>query len=353
MMKYLAFLTLFLSCLPAGAQTALETLRGAAPETEVNSPEPPRFGGGAGEPVDVSGPDGFPAQAAAAYRSLPNYITLHTIPSPAPMDWTSVGSLALAFARNEIAVELLGQTHAIGHVAFEIGCTLPDGSRTFLMTGQSPVSMKGFSEQVKKGSGFGAFFGYVEGRLQTQDELNQSLTKLSRKKKEAAFLTMQVSRESCLEASRYMAAYRSEGVYTRYGLGVRPLYAEGGGCANVGASVVEVAGPAAFPLLSKQWSRTIYLPKKAMGAPGNPAGAGDIAPFLLTDWTKKPSYPSKLLFFYDPDLVYDWILRAYAAGSSEGRPVQRYSINKSKGVTVDYSGDSAPTQWWKTGGQDE
>ena len=241
MTKYLAFFTLFFYCLPAGAQTALETLRGAAPAAEVNSPEPPRFGGGAGKPVDVSGPDGFPAQAAAAYRSLPNYITLHTIPSPAPMDWTSVGSLALAFARNEIAVELLGQTHSIGHVAFEIGCTLPDGSRTFLMTGQSPVSMKGFSEQVKQGSGFGAFFGYVEGRLQTEDELNQSLTRLSKKNKEAAFLTMQISRESCLEASRYMAAYRSEGVYTRYGLGVRPLYAEGGGCANVGASVLEVA----------------------------------------------------------------------------------------------------------------
>jgi len=348
MTKYLALFAVLFYALPAAAQTALETLKDAAPAAELNIPEP-RFGGNS-QPVDVTGPSGFPAQAAAAYRSLPNYITLHAIPSPGPMDWTNVTALALSFARNQLAVNYFGQTHSIGHVSFEIGCTLPDGSRSFLMTGQSPVSMKGFNEQVKAGSGFGAFFGYVEGRLQTEEELNKSLTSLSGQNKEAAFLTMQVSRESCLEAARYMAAYRDRGVYTRYGLGVRPLYAEGGGCANVGASVVEVAGPAVFPLLSKKWSRTIYLPKKLMGGPDNHVGAGDIAPYLLTNWTKKPSYPSKTLFFYDPDLIYDWILAAHKAGAAEGRALKRYSINRSKGVLLDYSGETAPTAWWKTDG---
>lgn len=352
MTKYAAVFAALFNCLPAAAQPALETLKDAAPAAELNIPEP-RLGGGGSQPADVAGPAGFPAQAAAAYRYLPNYITLHAIPSPGPMNWTSVSSLALSFARNELAVNYFGQTNSIGHVSFEIGCTLPDGSRSFTMTGQSPVSMKGFTEQVKAGSGYGAFFGHVEGRLQTPQELDRALTRLSGQNGEVAFLTMRVSRDSCLEAARYMAAYRAEGVYTRYGLGARPLYAEGGGCANVGASVVEVAGPAVFPQLSEKWSRTIYLPKKLMGGPENHVGAGDIAPYLLSNWTKKPSYPSKTLFFYDPDLIYDWILAAHRAGASEGRPAARYAINKARGVLLDYSADTAPTAWWKTEGGGE
>ena len=345
MLKYI-LLAVVLFCAPLHAQTALEDLRSLSPQAAA-APEPPRLAGHAAD-ADAGGPAGFPAQAAAAYRSLPDYITLHVIPSPAPMDWDSVGMLALSYARNKIEVDHFGETHAIGHVSFEIGCTRPDGSRVFLMTGQSPMHFGDFTGLVKQGSGYGAFFGTVPGRLQGEDEMNKDLTSLSLQKNEVAFVTMKVSNASCLEAVRYMEAYREKGVYKRYGLGVRPLYAEGGGCANVGASVVEVAGPSDFGLFSQKWSRTIYLPKKLMGTPEAPVGLASVVPHAFDNWTRKPSYPSRKLFFYDPDLIYDWTLLAYKSGLAEGRPAARYSINRAPGILLDYSAGSSPTSWWRT-----
>ncbi|HBA60129.1 MAG TPA: hypothetical protein DCZ92_04810 [Elusimicrobia bacterium] len=323
------------------AETGLEQLESSAQGVEISVPKAAFAGGGSSE---AGIPGSFVKAADKAFRGNANYITLYAMPSPHAMDWKNLATLVFSFARNQAAVSLTKQTHAIGHVAFEIGCTLPDGRRTLVVSGQVPKdkdSMGGFTEQAKAGAGYSAFFGYVPGRLQTQEQLETELDTLSNEANEVAFLTLKVSPQSCLEAQRYIKAYDDEGVSTRYGLGVRPLYKEGGGCANVGVSVVEVAGPADFERLSSPWGRTFYVPQELLGDAQNNVGLGDVASYWKYDWTKKPAGEHKKLFFYDPDLIYKWI-RAAGAGS------ERYMVNKSAGLTLDYTSSSSPTQWWRT-----
>ena len=252
------------------------------------------------------------------------------------------------------AVKFTDQTHAIGHVAFEIGCTLEDGRRTLLVSGQvakDKASMTGFLDQAKAGAGYSAFFGSVPGRMQTRAQLETEMDTLSNQEDEVAFLTLKVSRRSCLEAQRYIKAYEDEKVSTRYGLGVRPLYKEGGGCANVGVSVVEVAGPADFSALSAPWSRAYYVPDELLGGAQNQVGLGDVAPYWNYDWSKKPAGRYKELFFYDPDLLYKWI-RAPKPGqpawSNLPDKYVRYQLNNSIGLAMDYTSSSSPSTWWRT-----
>lgn len=334
----------------AGNPGAYEELAAAAGGADIAVPEAMPLVYRGGGSAAGGRPGSFAEAAGRTFRRHPNHITIYAIPSPYPMDWSTLGSLAVSFARNNAAVKLLGQTHAIGHVAFEIGCTLPDGRRDVIVTGQVPSDgMGGFSDQVMAGAGYSAFFGFVPGRLQTRSELEKQMDSLSSQEEEVAFLTLKLSRESCLEAQRYIRAYDAEGVDTRYGLGVRPLYREGGGCANVGVSAVQVAGPGEFGALSRQWSRTFHIPEKLLGSPQDPVGAADVASHLNYDWTRKPAGPYRTLFFYDPDLIYRWIL-----APKPGRPAwdnsppkyERYAVNNSVGLTVDYSSDSRPAAWW-------
>ena len=342
---------LFISAigLPLRAETGLGQLEASAPGTQLSIPAPEVKGAAFSDPASSAYKPGTFAQAAAnTYRGNANYITLYAIPSPHPMDWKNLTTLVYSFARNQAAVSLLHQTHAIGHVAFEIGCTQDDGSRKLVVTGQVPRdkdSMSGFTQDAKSGLGYSTFFSYVPGRLQTREQLETELDTLSNEKGEVAFLTLKVSQQSCLEAQRYIKAYDDEGVSSRYGLGVRPLYKEGGGCANVGVSVVEVAGPADFAQLSAPWSRTFYVPNELLGDSQHHVGLADVASYWKYDWTRKPAGQYRKLFFYDPDLIYKWILASKAGQESK---YEGYAINSSAGVTVDYTASSSPTQWWKT-----
>lgn len=333
------------------AATGVEQLQASAPGGQISIPAPELKSAGPGGQATPAKPGSFAAAADKAYRHYPNYITLQALPSPHPMDWSTFSALAKSFVRNELLVKTTKQTHAIGHVTFEIGCMLPDGSRTLFMSGQAPDGKMANIAEIKAGAGFSALFGYVPGKLQTREAIETELDTLSNISEEAALVTLQVSRESCLEALRYINAYRDEGVYTRYGLGVRPLYMEGGGCANVGVSVVEVGGPADFSALAAPWSRTIYIPNELLGSPQNPVGLGDMLPYWKYDWSRKPASAHRKLFFYDPDLIYSWVQAAYDRGTAGNRSAERYTINKARGVTLDYSLDSRPTAWWRTDAQ--
>lgn len=328
------------------AATVLEQLEAYAPGTEAAVPPVSRGGLIGGGSSHYYRPGSYVKAAGSAYRGNTNYITLYNIRSPHAMDWSDIASLSVSAARNSMLVKLAGQTHSIGHVAFEIGCTLPGGSRNLVVTGQTNSDgMGGFADQVRAGAGYSAFFGYVPGRMQTREELEKEEDTLSNQQDEVNFLTLKVSQASCLEAQRYIKAYEDEKVSSRYGLGVRPLYHEGGGCANVGVSVIEVAGPADFAGLTAPWSRTFYIPEELLGSDANHVGVMDLAGYLKYDWSKKTDKPHKVLFFYDPDLMYDWVKARFPGAA----PQDKYMINSSVGLTLDYTGSSSPTGWWKTG----
>jgi hypothetical protein len=293
--------------------------------------------------------DGDPAQfskpAEAAYRHYPNYITLGIIRSPGDIDWTNVNTMLEGYAHNTAAVEM-GDAHSIGHVAFEIGCTLPSG-KSAIVSGQTDTgSITEYLKMLWRNRGYGAFFDYVTGALQSRDFVEKDFGKLSMRNGKMAFVTLLVSPQSCAEAMRYMQAYYDEGVYTRFGLGVRPLYKEGGGCANYAASVTQVAGPSDFAALDKAWTRTFYVPDRLIALGGK--DEKDFMDYLgRYDWTPVPNEPYRVLHFFDPDVMYKWAVAANASGLANNQPiVKRYEINASPGFVLDYSSDSSPTGWW-------
>ena len=293
--------------------------------------------------------DGDPAQfsvpADAAYRQYPNYLTMGIIHSPHDINWTNVDTMLEGYVRNSIAVEN-GDAHSIGHVAFEVGCTLPSG-KTAVVTGQTDnVGMSAYYNMFWRDKGYGAFFDYVGGALQDRAAIEKDFAKLSRRDGKMAFVTILLSPQSCAEALRYMDAYKTEGVYTRYGLGIRPLYKEGGGCANYAASVLQVAGPSNFQDLNAAWSRSFYIPQRLIHI-GARKDRAFMDHFGAYDWTVLPSEPYRVLHFFDPDLMHAWVLANAASASVQGHAVlKRYTINAAPGFVLDYSADTAPTVWW-------
>jgi len=290
-------------------------------------------------------------QVDAAYRHYDNAITLHALPAPSPLDWTSLATLARGMARNTVMVKYGKESHGMGHVSFEIRCA-SGGQRYSIVTGQdSNKSMGLFAQRAKAGHGYELFYDTVPGRLQAQKDIDREYAALSKYPNEIAYATFLVSPQSCMQAMHFMKDYIADGVYTRYGLGVSPFKGEGGGCANVGVAVLKAAGLSDYDRVSPQWGKTIYLPVEMQAKPGQKIKPVKFLKYLNYHWARKDAaVPSTPLDFYDPELVYNWIVKSFTAKAApvDGRPVSRYAINKSRGIVVDYTTDSGlPVSWWK------
>jgi hypothetical protein len=312
---------------------------------EVPQPHSDVVGGGSPNSTTDGDPAQFNVPAQAAYRSYPNYITMGIIHSPKDIDWKNAGTMMKSYVANSIAVDM-GDAHSIGHVAFEVSCTMPSGRQT-VVTGQTDYGgMDEYYKMLWRDHSYGAFFDYVTGALQDETSIAKDFGKLSQRDGKMAFVTILLSPQSCAEALKYMAAYQSEGVYKRYGLGIRPIYKEGGGCANYAASVLQVAGPSDFAAFNKNWSRTFYIPLRLIHI-GERAERSVFDQLSIYDWSVVPSEPYRVLHFFDPDLMHAWVMSNKDSSAVQGHNVvKQYKINAASGFVLDYSSDTAPTAWW-------
>ncbi|MFA5161135.1 MAG: hypothetical protein WC421_02725 [Elusimicrobiales bacterium] len=279
----------------------------------------------------------FSRAAERTYRQKKNYITLNILRSPKDMDWSSATSMFRSYFSNA-----MGDDHSVGHVAFEIGC-VSDSGRTTVVTGQTDASnSKSYLSMWWSNMGYNVFFGHVPGIMQTREQVEADFGEVSKMKDRVAFATFLVSPQSCAEAVRFVKAYESEKVYTRFGINQRPLHKEGACCANLAAAVLRVAGVTEY---DDDWSRTFYIPKRLLHTRA-PSEQSVLDTLGLYDWSVRPDGPYRVLHFFDPDLMYRWASSNRSAEKVNGHAVTGgYAIGSSRGFVVDY-GDSSPTSWW-------
>jgi hypothetical protein len=131
----------------------------------------------------------------------PSLLTLHTIPSPHGLSWSSPRALFLTTLRNTLSVRRYPR--AISHVAVEL---VHDGTR--VLTGMTHVGTQARRWVLLEGWGMSAVLGAQVGRLEDAAALDTELTahyELGR----ARFVEMRLPPATGARLIEYLEAYRA------------------------------------------------------------------------------------------------------------------------------------------------
>ncbi len=227
---------------------------------------------------------------AAAARVLPsgptpdafeNQLTLFAIPSPRPaeLSWRSPGKLVRRVMFNKLGnMTGLGFSRSLGHAGVRLECANGEwfqGSMTHVDGAQ-------FNDLLMRDRiGLGMLFDSVDGRLETAEELEETLRERYVSGR-VSFLRVGISEETCLGLVDYVDAYEAEGVGGAYGLAARPLYREGAGCSAFSMAFLELAN-LIEPRFEEEWSFSVRVPKDLVGGSMNPGNEVSLwRLFLLT-----------------------------------------------------------------------
>ncbi len=271
-----------------------------------------------------------------------DHLTVYSYPAPTAIDWSSPKGLAWSAANSDSTVDdQLKNIHTIGHMNFDLSCD--DG--THLVTGQTNSDNSEMGSKIfKEGYGLGAFLTNYSGRFETQDEIEMDLP-VRYQRGSIAFMDFQISKKTCERTKQFVLAYQALHYDKVYGgLQMRPRWAEGGGCAAVTESVMEVAGLMTRELL-QYFSHSIWVPTNLIG--GVITGKF-ISPMTILfgaqawNTTPKNSYP---LSFVDPYKAYSWV--QYAHTKKLKLTGMTYELQKrgfANGVLVDATQIQTPTE---------
>lgn len=245
-------------------------------------------------------------------ESLPEAeLRYHVIPSPLGIDWTSPRSLFITTLKNQF-YRCFKRNHPIGHVNIELRCRDPlTGEQKILVTGMTSL---GQAEQLElillKGYGMGVLFHDFKGRLETTEEFFEQVPD-RRSKGQMASIHIRISPEACARLIQFEREYRARGCGEHYGLPNRPRAAEGSGCSAFGVAFLELAG-VLTPQMRENWSRLVRVPDSHTGGldTGRHVSFLRLATSIPTRWSTEGE-PSRELFFYDPDLMYTWIMERF------------------------------------------
>lgn len=279
-----------------------------------------------------------------AFSSLYSYadtLSLYLIRSPFGINWSSPQALAFSTLANQ-----LGGTHTIGHAFAGVRCDGDDGMAPYSsITG---MTSEGDTEEkellLKEKVGFGIFWHNFKGRLQHSDEAVKSLALLE-KQKRVRTVNFSISPKTCRRLQRYSKEYEMHKIWGAYGLSLDPLLREGAGCTAYAVSFLRVAG---IPTdeLRKEWSRTVNIPMRYIGGSLNPKKRVDILKLALNPMAGKwatENQPHKVIFFWDPDLMYGWAKRA-SKRSNKGMKTDQLEISSpsKRQIEIDARGVKTP-----------
>jgi hypothetical protein len=226
----------------------------------------------------------------------PYSLTLHFVPSPFGMNWSSPSALAKTAIKNKISMK----SRFMGHVYVEIHSE----DQKFL-TGMSSNKMNFLPLLILKQMGFGILFHSFEGRLESLDELEIDL-KDKYESGRANFIKFILSREQVDRLVQYLEAYKEVGGDKYYGLANRPLYKEGAGCSAFGASFLQVLNLMEDEF-KNNWSHSVKIPTKFIGAPvtKNKINLAKIVANAKSWASDNEDF--KEISYWDPDRMHAWV----------------------------------------------
>lgn len=249
-------------------------------------------------------------------------LTLYFTPSPHGMDWSSPASLAWTALKNRLSM----QSRFMGHVYVEVQC----GEKREL-TGMVGKNFDYLNQLLVNGRGLGILYHSFDGRLEEKEDLDKELAELS-KSGRMNFAQFNLNQDQCTRLLTYLQEYRSKDSNKFYGLSNRPRYAEGGGCSAFGASFVDVAGIMDEDI-KKGWSNTVNIPLEFAGPPLKESKVSLFKILFGSPVWAKENEPHQKLFFWDPDLMANWVREKVA----KAKPEEILKKENSVGILVDKS----------------
>lgn len=268
--------------------------------------------------------------ASEIHANTLNELTLHFIPSPVGMDWSSPSSLAKSALKNRISFK----PRFIGHVFVELKC-----GTTHELTGMAGKKFDYLNQLLVEQKGLGILFHSFEGGLEDKEKIEPELKEFQ-KNGYSNFVSFKLNDNQCQRASQYLKEYREKNVGRHYGLANRPRMGEGAGCTAFGVSFVDVLNILDQDM-KEAWSQTVNIPLEFAGPPLKEEGVGLFkVMFNAGSWAKENEKHQKLTF-WDPDRMHSWVkLKAE-------KKVGEYEIVKSQnsvGVVIDKSHFPVPVE---------
>lgn len=256
-----------------------------------------------------------------ASQTWANELTLHFIPSPEGMDWSSPSKLAKSALMNRISFK----PRFIGHVFVELKC-----GTSHELTGMTGKKFDYLNQLLIEQKGLGILYHSFEGGLEEKEKIEPELKKF-KVEGYSNFVSFLISENQCQRVTTYLKEYREKNVGRHYGLANRPRMGEGAGCTAFGVSFPDVLN-ILDQEMKEAWSQTVNIPLEFAGPPLKEKGVGLFkVMFNASEWAKD-SEKHQRLTFWDPDKMHSWVkLKA-------SKKVGDYSIVKSEnavGVVFD------------------
>ncbi|MBX2798350.1 MAG: hypothetical protein KTR31_11790 [Myxococcales bacterium] len=224
-------------------------------------------------------------------------LSLHVLPSPGGIDWSS----PLALARSAVRSTLLPGNRDIGHVAVELV-----GRFGRVLTGMTDAGLRAVRILAWERTGFGVLFRGYPGRLEQAQDLDRELAAKCGTSRRSC-LRLQLSEGAYERVHRYLVEFRQLGVSEVYGLPHRPRHREGAGCSAFAASCLDVVG-ALGEELDAAWAVSVRVPMALLGPPFTTRGV-PLGRLLLTGprrWARADE-PHQALQCWDPDSLHRFL----------------------------------------------
>lgn len=243
--------------------------------------------------------------------------------APAPLDWTSPGSLSRSTYKNMLheiprmttvrdregtELQVLANVtypHSISHVNVKIQCgqsaPIYRGSKATKSTASYAYGL--FVDKV----GLESLVTPVPGTFYENDEILDWLPIL----KEQGYvrsLKLRLSGEQCQRVETYLRQLEAMGQNKIYGgLRSNPRLGQGAGCAAFAISFLEVL-ELLRPEFKKSWQRHLDVPVRLVRTDRSPSGATFLDYLTGRDeaWAREGE-PHFSIDFWDPELTYRWL----------------------------------------------
>jgi hypothetical protein len=257
-------------------------------------------------------------------------LTLHFIPSPVGMDWSSPSKLAKSAFMNRISLK----PRFIGHVFVELKC----GDQHEL-TGMSGKRFDYLNQLLIEQKGLGILYHSFEGALEEREKILPEL-KGYLETGHSNFVTFLLNQGQCQRALTYLSEYRENNVGRHYGLANRPRHGEGAGCTAFAVSFPDVLNILDQDM-KESWSQTVNIPLELAGPPLNKEGVSFFkVMFNAGSWSQENQKHQKLTF-WDPDKMHQWVKKKVAQTPQDFSVL---TVEGTKGVVIDKSHHPSPQE---------
>jgi hypothetical protein len=267
-----------------------------------------------------------------------SFLTLYFFSSPSTYNWSTPKSLTRSVVKNSLVYTKYKMRHMLSHVSVKLKCNQSTKIERNYLTGMTTSDYDYERDLLlKEKIGLGLMFSPIPGRLQTKNEVKSAINERIGNK-ELRWLKYQIKDSTCERLSTYLDKYIDLEIGNIYGLPFDPRKKEGAGCSAFAISFLDLAG-----IMSDEfklnWSRRLFVPKILNAYSGT---ISEISLWKLLfspvarNWGSKANDNSTEIFFWDPNLMFDWVKRTWDLEKSRNINIFKLEQNgKSLGLFRD------------------